>query len=134
MSRRISGIFLTMLLTVCPAVAQELRLGMSAAPTSIDPLLFAFVPNNQIKAHIFDTLIYVDANGHLMPSLAESWAPADATTWEFRLRPGVTFHDGTALTIEDVAFSIDRADKVPNSPASSFAMFTKGIAERSRGR
>jgi len=127
MARRLLGVVLVMLLAVRPATAQDLKLGMSAAPTTIDPLLFAFVPNNQVKAHIFDTLLYYN-HGNIGPRLAESWIHADDTTWDFRLRAGVKFHDNSDLTAEDVAFSIDRADKVPNSPASSFAQFTRGIA------
>ena len=44
-----------------------------------------------------------------MPRLARGWRAVDATTWEFVLRPNVTFHDGTALTSEDVKVSIERA-------------------------
>jgi peptide/nickel transport system substrate-binding protein len=58
---------------------------MSAAATSIDPLFFRFVPNIQVRSHIFNTLVYADALGRMTPDLAESWTPADATTWEFRL-------------------------------------------------
>jgi peptide/nickel transport system substrate-binding protein len=52
----------------------------------------------------------------------------DATTWEFRLRRGVKFHDGTDFSAEDVAFSIDRVGKIPNSPGP-FTVYTKAIKE-----
>jgi peptide/nickel transport system substrate-binding protein len=45
----------------------------------------------------------------LEPGLATSWRVVDPLAWEFELRQGVRFHDGTPLTAEDVAFSIDRA-------------------------
>ena len=46
----------------------------------------------------------------MLPALAESWEIApDGLSWVFNLREGVTFHDGTAFTAEDVVFSLDRA-------------------------
>lgn len=128
MAKRLCGaVLLTLLVAVHPAAAQELRIGLSAEPSSIDPLFFTFAPNNLVRTHIFDQLVRFDGHGQLLPGLAESWKPIDDTTWEFRLRPGVTFHDGSTLTPDDVVFSIDRADKVPNSPGS-FAVYTKAIS------
>jgi peptide/nickel transport system substrate-binding protein len=76
----------------------------------------------------FDTLVAKDAAGKLKPALAESWRAVDELTWEFKLRKGVKFHDGTDLTAEDVAFSIDRTGKVPNSPGP-FTIYTKQVTE-----
>ena len=63
------------------------------------------------------------------PALAESWRSIDDTTWEFKLRKGVKFHDGGDFTAQDVVFSLDRVPNVPNSP-SSFASYTKQITEK----
>jgi peptide/nickel transport system substrate-binding protein len=52
----------------------------------------------------------------------------DETTWEFKLRPGVRFHDGSPLTAEDVRFSIERVTNVPNNP-NSYATYVQGIRE-----
>jgi len=53
-------------------------------------------------------LTEVDSKGGVIPELAESWeASPDATTWTFKLREGVTFHDGKDLTAEDVIASIN---------------------------
>ncbi|HKX07359.1 MAG TPA: ABC transporter substrate-binding protein [Stellaceae bacterium] len=109
-----------------PVHAQELRIALAAEPTSIDPLYHTLNPNNQVARHIFDRLVHQDARQRLVPGLALSWKPIDDATWEFKLRPGVTFHDGAPLTADDIIFSIDRADKVPNSPAS-FAIYTKAV-------
>ena len=59
-----------------------------------------------------------DDNGRIIPSLATSWRAIDDTTWEFKLRKGVKFHDGSDFTAEDVVFSFDRIRNVPNNPAS----------------
>ena len=50
----------------------------------------------------------------------------DNLTWEFKLRKGVMFHDGSPFTADDVIFTIERVPNVPNSP-NSFAQFTRGI-------
>src|SRR5207248_1912529 len=49
-------------------------------------------------------------------------------TWEIKLRPGVTFHDGTKFTGDDVAFSLRRARDVPNSPGP-LASFVRSAKE-----
>jgi peptide/nickel transport system substrate-binding protein len=59
--------------------------------------------------HIFDTLVrYDEQAGTWAPLLAESWTTPDPTTWVFKLRQGVQFHDGTPLTAADVVFSYQR--------------------------
>ena len=111
-------------LPMSTARAQELRVALQAEPTSIDPLFHTLGPNNQIARHIFSQLVHQDEKQHLVPGLALSWKPIDDGVWEFKLRSGVEFQDGAPLTAEDIVFSIDRAPKVPNSPAS-FAIYTK---------
>jgi len=113
---------------VANAQAQELRIGMGADVTSVDPHFVNLFPNNNIAEHIFETLVTRDADSRLIPGLAESWRTVDPTTWEFKLRKGVKFHDGSELTAEDVAFSIERVGKIQNSPGS-FTAFTKAIKE-----
>jgi peptide/nickel transport system substrate-binding protein len=71
----------------------------------------------------------VDENARLVPGLAESWRAIDATTWEFRLRRGVRFHDGAELTAEDVLFSLDRPATIVGSPGP-FTTFTKSIVAK----
>jgi peptide/nickel transport system substrate-binding protein len=126
MTKLFGFLLAAMLAAAQPAAAQELRIGLATEPTSIDPLFHTFNPNNQIMEHIFDRLVHQDARQRLVPGLALSWKPISDTTWEFKLRPGVRFHDGTPLTPDDIIFSIGRADKVPNSPAS-FAIYSKAV-------
>ncbi|HET9339092.1 MAG TPA: ABC transporter substrate-binding protein [Casimicrobiaceae bacterium] len=108
------------------AAAQELKIAVAADVTSIDPHFFNLFPNNNIAEHIFDKLVQMDADSRMIPGLATSWKAIDATTWEFRLRKGVKFHDGSELTADDVAFSIDRVAQIPNSPGP-FVAYTKAI-------
>lgn len=103
--------------TALPACAQDLTIGRSSEQSSIDPQ-FSRTGNNQMTSTmIFGRLVEFDANLQVSPGLAESWENIDPTTWEIRLRSGVTFHDGSPFTADDVIFSLDRADEVPNSPA-----------------
>jgi len=115
-------------LAVAAAPAQELRIGMGADVTSMDPHFVNLFPNNNIAEHVFEKLITLDADSRLIPGLAESWKPVNATTWEFKLRRGVKFHDGSDFTAEDVQFSIDRVGKIPDSPGP-FTTYTKAIKE-----
>ncbi|MGG5818083.1 ABC transporter substrate-binding protein [Falsiroseomonas sp. HW251] len=111
-----------------PASAQTLAVALASNPTSVDPHFHNLVPNNAIAAHVFDKLVHQDERQQLIPGLAESWRAVSETEWEFRLRPGVTFHDGAPLEAEDVAASLRRVPTVPNSPGP-FTQFTRGIAE-----
>ncbi|WP_160000001.1 ABC transporter substrate-binding protein [Roseomonas sp. 18066] len=101
-----------------PALADDLRIGLSAPVTSIDPHFANAAPNSAFARHIFDPLVVRGPDGRPMPNLALSWTAVEENLWEFKLRPGVTWHDGKPFTADDVIFSYNRAPSVPNSPAS----------------
>jgi peptide/nickel transport system substrate-binding protein len=108
-----------------PAAADPLTIGIAAEPTAMDPHFHNLTPNNGVMTHIFDSLVLQDAKQKLLPGLAVSWKAVDDVTWEFKLRQGVKFHDGSPFGADDVVFTFERAPNVPNSP-SSFATYTKG--------
>jgi peptide/nickel transport system substrate-binding protein len=95
----------------------------------MDPQFYNLVPNTNVSAHIFETLVKQDAFGKPVPGLAESWKVIDPTTWEFKLRKGVKFHDGSELTADDVIWSLDRPATIIGSP-SKFDIFTKSIVAK----
>jgi peptide/nickel transport system substrate-binding protein len=95
-------------LTPLESAAQTLTIGVRAGPESIDPHFTATGTHAEALKHVFDTLVWSGDGLELEPRLAESWKPVDATTWEFKLRKGVKFHDGSDFTAEDVKFSIER--------------------------
>ncbi len=98
--------------SVTSAVAQTLTIGVRGGPESIDPHFTATGTHAEALKHVFDTLIWSGRGLELEPRLAESWRAIDATTWEFKLRRGVKFHDGSDFTAADVKFSIERIPMV----------------------
>jgi len=115
------------LLGCSAANAAELRIGLAADVTSMDPHFLNLQPNVNIGWHVFDALTHVDENARLIPGLAVSWRAVDATTWEFKLRRGVRFHDGSEFTAEDAVFSIERTLRVPGG---QFPTFTRRIVAK----
>ena len=111
------------------APAADLSIALGGDVTSMDPHFHNLTPNNNIGAHVFDSLVMKEPGGRIKPGLAESWRVVDETTWEFRLRKGVRFHDGSIFTAADVVFSLDRIPNVPNSP-SPFTTYTKQVTEK----
>jgi peptide/nickel transport system substrate-binding protein len=105
------------------AQAQAITIGLGTEPTSIDPHYHNLGPNNQIAQHIFSRLMEQDHKQRLLPGLATEWKPVDDTTWEFKLRKGVKFHDGSEFNVDDVIFSMERAAAHPNAK-SSFKVFS----------
>src|SRR5688572_19371641 len=95
----------------------------------MDPHFRSLTPNNNIGAHLFDTLVAKGASGRIKPAPAASWRAVEGITWEFKLRKGVKFHDGSEFTAADVVFTLDRIPLVPNSP-SPFTTYTKQVTEK----
>lgn len=128
-ARALRGLLLCAACAVPAAHAAELRIGLSADVTSLDPHYVNIAPNNNAAWHVFDALVHVDANARLIPGLAVSWRAIDATTWEFKLRKGVKFHDGSDFSAEDVLFSLERPATLAASPGP-FTGFVKPITSK----
>jgi peptide/nickel transport system substrate-binding protein len=112
-----------------PAAAQkELTVGLSTPNSTLDPHFHNLGPNNSLSKHVFETLTKMDDQQRIQPGLAESWKALDSTTWEFKLRRNVKWHDGTDFTADDVIATLKRVPNVPNSPAS-FAIYSRPIKE-----
>jgi peptide/nickel transport system substrate-binding protein len=101
----------TALTALAPAEARTLRWARSGDALTLDPHAQNEGPTAALNHHIYETLAARDQAGKLVPGLATSWRilPTDATTWEFKLRPNVKFHDGASFDAEDVVFSLNRA-------------------------
>src|SRR3546814_5645933 len=89
-----------------PAVEQELTIGISAEPSALDPHYHNLGPNNAMRRHMFESLLLTDANQRFSSGLDTAYKPLDDTTWEFTLREGVTFHDGSLFTAQAVVYMV----------------------------
>jgi peptide/nickel transport system substrate-binding protein len=93
------------------AAKDSLVLGMPLEPPHLDPTAGAAAAIDEVVyANLFEGLTRIDQNGAVNKGLAEDWTISDdGLTYTFKLRAGVTFHDGSALDSADVKFSLDRA-------------------------
>ena len=93
---------------------RELHVIWSTDVGSLDPNeKFEFVADT-IAMNVFEPLVRYDRQMAFTPCLAKGWEMRDASVWRFRLRDGVLFQDGSTLTAEDVAFSIQRLKTKPD--------------------
>ena len=113
-------------LAAAAANAQTLTVGLKMPIRTVDPHFYNIPANNAFSRHIFEALVATDAKLAVHPALAESWQRSGDTTWEFRLRRDVKFHDGSDFTADDVLYSYSRAGNVPHSPAG-FSRYTGQI-------
>jgi len=87
----------------------SVAIGLRLEPPTLDPTTQPAAAVSEITWQtIFEGLTRVDEKDHILPSLAESWSTEDAKTYTFKLRPGVTFHDGAPLTSAAVKFTFER--------------------------
>ncbi|MFN8524973.1 MAG: ABC transporter substrate-binding protein [Chloroflexota bacterium] len=92
----------------------------AADADSLHPILISSTQSSNITRQILQGLYETDpVTGTFTPLLAESYSNPDPKTWEFKLRQGVKFHDGTPLTIDDVVYSYTLAITDPKSRMST---------------
>jgi len=92
-----------------PTPGGVLRVTLGAEPTTLDPHRSSTLFDFHVKDAIFDGLLEDDFTQGPKGQLAESWESPDASTYVFRLRPGLRFHDGQPLTAEAIKFSVERS-------------------------
>jgi peptide/nickel transport system substrate-binding protein len=102
--------------TTC-AQAASLRVASAFDPQTMDPHSLALLYHTRVVTQVYESLVYRDEQFRIEPGLALSWQALDTRTWRFNLRPGVTFHDGSPFTADDVVFSIERVLAPPSQRA-----------------
>ncbi|AND38680.1 glutathione ABC transporter substrate-binding protein [Cytobacillus pseudoceanisediminis] len=96
--------------------------------TKLDPHFITDIPSaNIIYQKVYETLVEPDKDMNIQPLLATEWNVIDDTTWEFKLKEGVSFHDGTPFNSEAVKATFDRLlDPNTGSPQrEKFAMINE---------
>lgn len=93
---------------------RELHVVWAMDVPSLDPNERFDVVTATVASNVFEPLVRYDRKMAFEPCLATAWEIRDGAVWRFRLREGVSFHDGTKLSAEDVAFSIDRLRARPD--------------------
>lgn len=91
--------------------SKTLTIATSTDIESFDPHNNNNTASEAVLVNVFDYLVKNDSEQKKVPGLAESWEQVDDTTWRFKLRQGVTFHNGDPFTSADVKFTIERVAK-----------------------
>ena len=106
------------------AHAAALRIASAFDPQTMDPHALALLYHTRVAFQIYDSLVGRDEQFRLEPALAESWQMVNPTTWRFKLRRGVRFHDGSSFTADDAIFSIERTQ----GPTSQRSFALRGLS------
>ncbi|ODU07343.1 MAG: ABC transporter substrate-binding protein [Rubrivivax sp. SCN 71-131] len=105
------------------APAQTLRWASQGDPLTMDPQSQNEGLTNAVNGQVYERLTRRDRALRIVPALATEWSQTGPKTWRFKLRPGVTFHDGAPFGAEDVVFSVNRA----KDAASTFSVYAKAL-------
>jgi peptide/nickel transport system substrate-binding protein len=90
------------------ALKEKLVIAQGVELIHLDPARQSSVAELNVSAAVFDRLFLFDVQGNSVPRLALSHRIVNETTWEFKLRRGVRFHNGDPFTAVDVKFSFER--------------------------
>jgi len=127
---RFLGVYVALLLSLIPfapgnAAGNVLRWGNGNDAFTVDPHSFDHTHTDELQQQVYETLLGLDSDMAVTGHLAVQWKPLNYTTWEFKLREGVRFHDGSPFTAEDVVFSIKRA----RAETSAFRVQLQAVTE-----
>jgi peptide/nickel transport system substrate-binding protein len=108
------------------AEATTFRWANDGDPTTMDPHARSDGFVTSFDMNMYEPLVRRDRDLKLEPALATEWSLIDATTWRFKLRRGVKFHDGAPFTADDVIFSFQRSIATGSDVAALLAS-VKGV-------
>jgi peptide/nickel transport system substrate-binding protein len=122
-SRVLAAALLAAIGLTLPAGAATLRWANDGDTNSMDPYARSETFLLSFAANMYEPLVGRDRNLKLEPALATEWSQPNPTTWRFKLRRGVKFHDGTPFTADDVVFSYERV----TGPGSNLAVTVAAV-------
>lgn len=123
----LTAFLITTLLASCVGVLPASAATPAGAKTTLtlanagEPLLFYHLSSkgcnsddNLVLSNVYDCLTFLEADGSISPGIAEKWEISeDGLRYTFHIREGVKFHDGSELTVEDVAFTLNQGKAGP---------------------
>jgi peptide/nickel transport system substrate-binding protein len=92
----------------CGARGGQVKFAIHRDPIGLDPHVNYGATSSSLQGNVYDSLVQYDPQGRLSPGLAESWAQPQPSTYVFRLRRNVFFHDGSPFSADDVVYSFQR--------------------------
>ncbi|WP_306222493.1 ABC transporter substrate-binding protein [Bosea beijingensis] len=110
-----------------PVAAQTLRVATSYKLMTLDPHYADLNENNSLLSHVYERLVNQDSQLDPQPGLATSWKRLSDTRWEFKLREGVRFHDGSPFTARDVIYSLTRIRDFLTPPSGGYRSYAKAM-------
>lgn len=124
-SMRAALVALVLVAVAIPVHANTFKWAFQSDAGSMDPYTMNNTMTLGFTANIYEGLVRHAKDESIEPALAVSWEVVQADMWKFNLRKGVTFHDGSPFTADDVIFSFERV----NSKGSDLKAFVAGIKE-----
>jgi peptide/nickel transport system substrate-binding protein len=121
------GMLGTLTTAAVAADADTLVLALDTDQNNMDPHMHFLRVGILMNINMYDSLLHKNTKLEYEPSLATAWQALDETTWEFKLRQGVKFHNGDPFSAEDVKFSFDRVLD-PNTKSPQYGNI-RGIKE-----
>ncbi len=123
------GVSTAALMAGTAAAKDDLTVAIQLEPPHLDPTSAAAgAIDSVLYSNVFEGLTRFMADGSVVPGLAESWEISDdGLTYTFKLRDGVTFHDGSTMDADDVKFSLDRinAEESANAQKALYAAISE---------
>jgi peptide/nickel transport system substrate-binding protein len=118
---RLAALAVAMPIAAHAAAPGVLQVGVDQSPAGLDPHIATAFSSVLVDSAIYEGLTAIDAKLQVVPALAAAWMLApDRKTYDFLLRPGAVFHDGTPVTAEAVIANIKRVtDPKTASPYAS---------------
>ena len=126
--KTVAAVTLALAVSAIPVEAKPFRMANQGDVVSLDPHSLNESFQLSFLSNVFDPLVLFNKQTGVAPGLATEWKQVNPTTWRFTLRRGVTFHDGSPFTADDVVFSFARG----TSEGSDLKSAVSSIAEVKR--
>lgn len=107
-----------------PKTGGQLIFGLSTDPSNFEPHVSTGAASASVKQMVYSTLLITDANEQLVGDLAEEFGWIDGNIYEVKIKQGVTWHDGSDLTVDDVVYSLKRIQS-PDTAATNASYFAE---------